>query len=354
MEISTLEEIIKARTEVLSNASQVQETKFTSSTRGTTGIFKYLKAKDIPFSNTKYFPSYHLVIRNPRFKYEYNPKNCMIGKDCWFERYKKLVLMYLDAEALNIESIKDAIYPEFCEDIDEWETVLTNAVLSHFNEDNTSEYELFKVLFADPLKMKMIQLGMPCPKRPNFDKIIYFDRDPDTMEAIRQELEDRWERTYYRNTMSLREMYRRDYEKIDFTQSDEISKPGGLIEAAHNWVNPFFNKEEEIVDNGVKRCDSDGFHAVATPATQNAGGRPVKMDYLKGGSDELVNTVLDGFGFSKQQKCYFRKRLGNKSIRKRGRPSKYSGMSDERIRAIMTAEGKSKHDIAQQIRRNKK
>ena len=138
------------------------------------------------------------------------------------------------------------------------------------------------------------------------------------------------------------------------SKSDSISKPGGLIEAAKSWLNPFFNKEEKVVDNGVKRCDSDGFHAVTTPATKHAGGRPVKMDYLKGAPDEMVNTVLDGFGFSKQQKFYFRKRLGNNSTRKKGRPCKYAGMTEEQIRAKMMSEGKSKHDIAQQIRRNKK
>lgn len=351
---SILAEIIKAQTEVLSNAPQIQETKFTNSTRGRTGIFEYMKAKDIPFSNTKYFPSYHLVIRNPRFKYEYDPKNCMTGQDGWYARYRKLVLMYLDAEALNIESIRDSIYPEFCEDLSEWAETLTNAVLSHFNADNTSEYEKFKLVFSKPLKMKMKELGMPCPQKPNLEDIIYLDRDPEAMEQVKKEVMQNWLETYCGNTESLREMYRHNYEITDFAKSDSISKPGGLIEAAKNWVNPFFNKEEEVVDNGVKRCDSDGFHAVTTPATKHAGGRPVKMDYLKGAPDEMVNTVLDGFGFSKQQKFYFRKRLGNNSTRKKGRPCKYAGMTEEQIRAKMMSEGKSKHDIAQQIRRNKK
>jgi len=181
-----LDEIIKTQTEILENAPKLQETKSINSTRKNTGIFMYMKTNGIPFPNVKYFPSYHLIIRNPRFKYEYDPKNCMTGQDGWYARYRKLVMMYLDAEALNIESIRDSIYPEFCEDLSEWAETLTNAVLSHFNADNTSEYEKFKLLFSKPLKMKMNELGMPCPQKPNLEDIIYLDRAPEAMEQVKK------------------------------------------------------------------------------------------------------------------------------------------------------------------------
>lgn len=350
--MSILDDIIKAQSEVFENAKKIEQTKFTNSTKGTSGIFRYMKAKGIYFPNAKYFPSYHFVIRNPQFKYEYNTANCMTGKDGWYNKYQNLVLLYVDAEAFNIESIKDAIYPDFCEELGEWVNTLNKAVLSHFNPENTTEYDKFLKLFGNPVKLKMLRLGMNCPRKPTEDDIVYYDHDEETMEEIRQNLEKDWERTYYENSDRLREMYRHNYEISDFTKSDSISKPGGLIEAAKNWVNPYFNREEEIVDNGVKRCDSDGFHAVIPK--KHAGGRPVKLANLQGASKDMVDAVLDNFGFSKQQKSYYRKRLGTEPTKKRGRPSKYSGMTEDQIREKMRSEGRSEHDIAKQIRRTKK
>ncbi len=352
--LSTLDEIAKAQNEALEKASKIQETKFTKSTRGTSGIFAYMKAKGMYFPNYKYFPGYHFVIRNPHFKYEYDRMNALTGKDGWYNRYLNLVLMYVDAEAFNIESIDDSICPGFCEDIDEWMEVLNRAVLSHFNEDNTTEYETFTKLFCNPLKLKMKRMGLDCPRYPNFDDIIFYDRDPEVMEEIKQDLVSKWRQTYYNNAVWLREIYRHDYELADFTKSDSISKPGGLIEAAQNWKNPYFEPENKPIDNGVTRGDSDGFHNIRTPATKDAEVRPIKMDYLKGANDELVDNTLKAFGVSKRMRVYYRNRLDKKPVKPRGRPSKYAGMTEEQIIELMKAEGKSAHDIAQQLRRNKK
>lgn len=352
--MSILDDIIKAQSEVLENAKKIEHTKFINSTRGTSGIFRYMKAKGIYFPNAKYFPSYHFVIRNPQFKYEYDTANGMTGKDSWFNKYKNLVLLYVDAEAFNIESIKDAIYPEFCEDLDEWVETINKAVLSHFSQENTTEYDKFMKLFGNPVNVKMLRLGMNCPKRPTEDDIAYYDHDREAMEEIRQNLEQEWRMTYQKNFERLRELYRHNYEISDFTKSDSISKPGGLIEAAKNWKNPYFNMEEEVVENGVKRCDSDGFHSIVVPTMKHAGGRPVKLDYLKGGGAELVDATLDGMGFSKQQKSYYRKRLGTVATKKQGRPGKYAGMTEEQIREKMRAEGKEEWMINRQIKRTKK
>lgn len=344
-----LDEIIKTQNDVLGEATKLQETKFIRSTRGTTGIFRYMKDKGIHIPNVKYFPSYHLVIRNPHFKYEYDPSTALLGKDGWYRKYLKLVLMFVDAEAINIESIKDSIYPDFCEELGEWTNVINRAVLSHFNEENTSEYEKFMKCFGNPLKLKMMSMGMPCPKRPNLDEIIFYDRDPETMQEIRDNVMAEWVQTYAYNAESLREIYRRDYEDIDFTKSDSISKSGGLIEAAQNWRNPYFDEGNNPVDNGVKRADCGDFHK-----TKHAGGRPTKLDYLKGASNELVEHDLNVNGVSRRMRTYYRKRLGNNPIKGRGRPSKYAGMTEEQIVEKMKAEGRSSHDIAQQVRRNKK
>lgn len=347
--MSILEDIIKAQSEVLENAKKIEQTKFTNSTRGTSGIFRYMKAKGIYFPNAKYFPSYHFVIRNPQFKYDYNPCSCMTGKDSWYSKYENLVLLYVDAEAFNIESIKDAIYPEFCEELAEWVETLNKAVLSHFNPENTTEYDKFMKLFCNPVKVKMWRLNMNCPPKATEDDIVYYDNDEEAKEEILKNIEQNRLKTYYENSDRLREMYRHNYEISDFTKSDSISKPGGLIEAAKNWVNPYFNREEEIVDNGAKRADCGDFHKM-----KHAGGRPTKLDYLKGASNELVEHDLNVNGVSKRMRIYYRKRLGNNPIKGRGRPSKYAGMTEEQIVEKMKAEGRSSHDISQQLRRNKK
>lgn len=352
--LSTLDEIAKAQNEALEKALKIQETKSTKSTWGTSGIFAYMKEKGMYFPNYKYFPGYHLVIRNPHFKYEYDRTNALMGKDGWYNRYLNLVLMYVDAEALNIESIIDSVCPEFCEDNGEWCEVLTKAVLSHFNENNTTEYETFIKLFGRPLRLKMIQLGMDCPRKPRDEDIIYYDRDPEVMKEVRERIFQEYAETYAKNTERLREIYRHDYEIADFTKSDSISKPGGLIEAAQNWKNPYFEPENKPIDNGVTRGDSDGFHNIRTPATKDAEVRPIKMDYLKGANDELVDNTLKAFGVSKRMRVYYRNRLDKKPVKPRGRPSKYAGMTEEQIIELMKAEGKSAHDIAQQLRRNKK
>jgi len=350
--LSTLDDIIKAQAEVLENAAKVKETKPTIPTRGTTSIFRYMKEKGIPFPNEKFFPGYHLVIRNPHFKYEYDPSTPIFSKYSWYNRYLNLVLLYVDAEAFNIESIDDSVYPGFCENISEWCEFLNTAVLSHFNEGNTTRYEDFLKCFGKPLKLKMMHMGLDCPSYPDLDNIIYLDRDPEVMEDTRQGLIDKWEQTYYNNAVWLREIYRRNYENADFTKSDEISKPDGLIEAAMNWRNPYFDPENKPIDNGAKpapRSDTGSFHKM-----KHAGGRPTKLDYLKGASNELVEHDLNVNGVSKRMRIYYRKRLGNNPIKGRGRPSKYAGMTEEQIVEKMKAEGRSSHDIAQQVRRNKK
>ena len=161
--LSTLDDIIKAQAEVLENAARVKETKPTIPTRGTTSIFRYMKEKGIPFPNKKFFPGYHLVIRNPHFKYEYDPSTPIFSKYSWYNRYLNLVLLYVDAEAFNIESIDDSVYPGFCENISEWCEFLNTAVLSHFNEGNTTRYEDFLKCFGKPLKLKMMHMGLDCP-----------------------------------------------------------------------------------------------------------------------------------------------------------------------------------------------
>jgi hypothetical protein len=123
--LSTLDKIIKAQTEVLEKSTMVQETKPTIPTRGNTSIFRYMKEKGIPFPNEKFFPGYHLVIRNPHFKYEYDPSTPIFSKYSWYNRYLNLVLLYVDAEAFNIESIDDSVYPGFCENFQNGANFLT-------------------------------------------------------------------------------------------------------------------------------------------------------------------------------------------------------------------------------------
>ena len=322
-----------------------------ASLKSTMSIFRIMQQTGLKVPNCKYIPSYHFVIRNPHHKYDMDECGFIVGKDSWYNRYHKLVMMYMDAEALNIESIRTDLWGHFLDDDVDWANFLVAATLSHFNEDNTDDYETFATLFGRPLSIKCEQIGMPRAQKPIESKIEFYNNDPDERQRVMDELWAEYLEQVRINVQSLRNSYEREYERICFIREDKLGRKGGLIEAAQNWTNPFFDKDNDPVDNGAKRaarCDSGEFHNV-----KHAGGRPVKLDYLKGATNEMVEVALDANGVSRPMKVYYRKRLGTQSIKKAGRPSKYSGKTEEQIIEIMKAEGKSPKVIATQLRRIK-
>lgn len=322
-----------------------------ASLKSTMSIFKIMQQSGLKVPNCKYIQSYHFVIRNPHHKYDMKECGFIMGKDSWFNRYHKLVMMYMDAEALNIESIRNDIWCHFLDNDAEWANFLGAATLSHFNEDNTEDYETFAELFGRPLSLRCEQMGMPRAVKPIESKIEFNTNDPYERQMIMDNLQDEYVEQVKLNVQSLRNSYEREYDRICFIREDKLGKKGGLIEAAQNWTNPFFDKGNDPIDNGAKRavrCDSGDFHNV-----KHAGGRPVKLDYLKGATNEMVEVALDANGVSRRMKTYYRKRLGTDAIKKAGRPSKYSGKTEEQIIEIMKAEGKSSKVIATQLRRIK-
>lgn len=319
-----------------------------ASLKSTMSIFKIMQQTGLKVPNCKYIPSYHFIIRNPRHKYDMDECGFIMGKDSWYNRYHKLVMMYMDAEALNIESIRTDLWGNFLDDNQNWAAFLVQATLSHFNEDNTDDYETFSVIFGRPLRRKFEQMGMYLPQEPNTNNIEFYDNDPYERQRVIDDLTGKFWDKFWLNVESLRKSYEREYERICFSKEDKLGKKGGLIEAAQNWSNPFFDKDNDPIDNGVKRSDCGEFHNV-----KHAGGRPVKLDYLKGATNEMVEVALDANGVSRKMKYYYRKRLGTQAIKKAGRPSKYSGKTEEQIIEIMKAEGKSSKVIATQLRRIK-
>ena len=319
-----------------------------ASMKSTMSIFRIMQQAGLKVPNCKYIPSYHFVIRNPHHKYDIKECGFIMGKDSWYNRYHKLVMMYMDAEALNIESIRTDLCGHFLDDDAEWANFLAAATLSHFNDYNTDDYETFATLFGRPLAIKCEQIGMPRAQKPIESKIEFYDNDHDERQRVMDNLWDEYVEQVRLNVQSLRNSYEREYERICFIREDKLGKKGGLIEAAHNWTNPFFDKDNDPIDNGAKRPDCGGFHNV-----KHSGGRPVKLDYLKGATNEMVEVVLDGNGVSRRMKTYYRNRLGTRATKKAGRPSKYSGKTEEQIIEIMKAEGKSSKVIATQLRRIK-
>lgn len=241
-----LDNIISAQSECLNAASKTVAEKMRP--RGSMRIFEWMKAAGMPLPKEREIPGHHIAILRPSKKYEYDYTKPLLAQGEWMYEYRKLVLLIMNAEAINLESIIGNICPDFLSHGDnQWAKALVDCTLDWFDEDNVSEYDKFLVVFKKPFRMLCSKLGYKVPVDPlgRNSGIVYTTADPEELATIQEEFRDKYTEECNRMLSRIREYYRREYERFAFMHELPMTENSALLRVSNTWMNPYPSEQNE-------------------------------------------------------------------------------------------------------------